>query len=274
MLLFFRLSMLYLYPENEAEASLLIQPATASRLAFIPARDLPQDADVWRLYSASSPFMDWKKRYGTLPVPISESGSYLYWLRVFADHIAIKQGLLPLHCAVIKYKQIAIFIFAPSGGGKSALASFLANGYSSCSLICDDHGIIDGNFIFGNSLIRLRTSQGDDFRKTSAHAKYSPEMSYGLSSGFGDNSFQPERNDDFSTPSFYYEALKYIEEEPRSYPATLKDIFGDSIRTLAEEHMRTFLYPLKACYRGRGSLAFLSKNILDLCCADRNDKRI
>ena len=269
MLLFFRHPRLYLHPENEAEASLLTQPAAASRLAFFPAQDLPSDAVMWRLYPDASPFMDWKKRYGTVPVPLSESGPYLYWLRVFADHIAIEQGLLPLHCAVVIYEQIAVFIFAPSGGGKSALASFLANECSSCTLICDDHVIINGNSIFGNSVIRLRTSHGDDFRRTRAYAKYSPEMSYGLCSEFGENCFQPERKDDFSTLSFYYEVLKYIEENPRSCRVTLKDIFGDSIRTLAEDRMRKFLHLLRACFCGRGSLAFLSKNILNCACMQR-----
>lgn len=261
MILFFHLSRLYMYPENRAEAALLMNPATASRLAFIPAEKVPENVETWRLHSSSSPFMDWKKRCAGLPAESAGAGLNPYWIRVFADHIAVKLGLLPLHCAVIKYGRKVIFLFAPSGGGKSQLACTLTSSRSSCSLICDDHCVIEGKSIFGNSLLRLRTSGEDIFIKTRSSAVYIPEMAYGLHLGRGENNFQSESGRDFSTPAFYYEALKYIEEEPRSYPVRLADIFGESVKTRAEMRLRAFLDLLKGCWGGSGSLSFLNEKI-------------
>lgn len=264
MLLFSHAGKFNLYPENLAESKLLEQPDASSRLAFVRAGELPGNVDIWHLCPGDMPAMDWKKRTGFFPCTCGVDKEFLYWLRIFMDHIAIYMGFLPMHCAVVARGEKVVFIFAPSGGGKSLIARKLSLQPAGYELICDDHCLAGASHMHGNSICRIRKPDGNSYCHALGEKNFNPQATIAAFTGFGCNYMEKVQWQQFASCTFYKTAMKYIAEAPRAFPVKLDCLFGVSVRKKVMPLLLNFLAELRGCYHISGDIAFLTRQITSL----------
>ena len=97
----------------------------------------------------------------TLPKNISFE-QFCYIFRMIIDGMAVLNSFTPMHASAIEYKNIQIILCAKSNDGKSYFANKLCNNLERCSLIGDDHIVENGEILYGNSIMRIRSENLPD----------------------------------------------------------------------------------------------------------------
>ena len=219
---------------------------------------------VWKFHPQNALAMDWDRRLCILPCKYKDQVQWAYWLRVFMDHIALRNSILPLHCAVVRKDDNTIFIFAPAGGGKSAITLELGCIPGTGMTVCDDHCLIAENHIQGNSFCRIRTFGQETYLPALGNADFIPRKTIAVQISSGPEKIEKMSLSAFANSNFFQGASKYIEEEPIMYPANLDKLFGIELRSVNRPRVARFLSSLAGLYHLRGNIEFIANVIREL----------
>lgn len=241
--------------EDAQETAFLNNPETRARVSL---RFPPVDAcGEWRFRFGDSFAVDEAGREAILPCHMGDDGPCRYWVRVMLDFLAVKYGLLPLHCAVVRRRDMVSFILAPSSGGKSLIAWALARFSRGTSVICDDHCQVGREEVAGNSYGRLRGLHGDFFFSTVGSATYSPKNAILLVVEEGAEKCVRIPPAQAETPKIAGAALKYLLEKPRSHPVDLEERL--CVMEKYRDEFRRFVSSLGGCYLLTGTPRAIAK---------------
>jgi len=144
-------------------------------------------------------------------IPICNKDELGYCLRMIIDNYLVNQyNTLPLHVGLCKYRNILIFLFANSNGGKSSILNELSKKKSTIKIIGDDHIIFSKKAIFGNNIMRLRSKKGDKLISHRKNIIKNIKKYKLINIDLNNKNFKKlETNNDFYKKT-HYSALKYI----------------------------------------------------------------
>jgi len=87
-----------------------------------------------------------------------------YYIRMVLDANAVRNGFLPLHASAISDRKMTKFIFGETGKGKSLTLSRLIEGNPDFTPIGDDHILLCGGVMAGNSVMRTRYGNEETYQ--------------------------------------------------------------------------------------------------------------
>jgi len=143
-------------PETDFEASFLSAKVVGSKICYKVVDEINESVALnISLVDVGSSWVKLKKGVASLKILPHDFEKSSYILRVTLDALSIKNGCLPLHAASIRTRKKTIILFADSFCGKSTIMYHYCNKFSSTP-IGDDHLVIKGDHIVGNSIARIR----------------------------------------------------------------------------------------------------------------------
>ena len=220
-------------PESEAEATLLRSDIIASKLCFREARNGDN-----RLLSIGSGDFEFDSKKSTLSFPNWDKNlsTTSYFLRIALDFLSINHGDVPLHASAFKYRDKTAICIAESRKGKSLTLEGLSNNRT---YIGDDHIIVGNNKIIGNSKMRKRGPDGDEYEASGDDVSNLDDyFIFYIDAVCDKNTTREIATGDRDYSLMLNEGLSYLLQEPHGKRA--KEAFSKMIHSVTEKTWNLF----------------------------------